>query len=117
MNRTRAAALAVAALALAGCGGASAAAGQSVNYRVCRHYETQRAWVKNLAEPTLADAVKFGIWVALDARQATPGTPLARDLAAMAAAQQAASTPAGALYDASGRVLNDCTALGVKFQP
>jgi hypothetical protein len=64
-----------------------------------------------------ADAIKFGTWDAVDAQQATPGTPLARDLAALTAAQQAASSPAGAVYNASVRVLNDCTTLGVTFQP
>lgn len=109
--------IAAAALTLTACGGSSAAAGQPANVRVCQHYQTQRATVKNLAEPTLADAIQFETWVALDAQQAIPGTPLARDLSAMSSAQRDMNGPAGAVYDASTRVLNDCTALGVKFQP
>ena len=62
-------------------------------------------------------SIRFAAWVALDARQATPGTPLARDLAAMSAAQNASGSPPGALYGASSRVLDDCAALGVKFPP
>ena len=104
------AALAVAAtaLTLAACGG-SASPGQPANVIVCQHYKVQRAFVKNLAEPTLADAIKFEGWIAVDAAQATPGTALARDLGAMSADERHLTSS----YDASGRVLNDCTALGV----
>jgi hypothetical protein len=109
--------LAAAALALAACGGGAHASQDASNVRVCQHYKVQRAYVKNLAAPTLADAAKVIAWTALDAQQATPGTPLARDLNAMSAAQQATSGPANATYEASRRVLNDCTALGVTFQP
>jgi len=106
-------AIAVTALALAACGGTSAPPGQAANVIVCQHYKVQRATVKNLAEPTVADAVKFRGWVAVDAAQATPGTAVARDLGVMATAQ----TADAAYYAASGRVLADCTALGVTFQP
>jgi hypothetical protein len=116
-TRPMAALVIAATAALTACGGANAAAGQPANHRVCQHYQTQRTTVKNLAEPTLADAIQFETWVALDAQQAIPGTPLARDLAAMSRAQQDTGSPASAVYDASIRVLHDCTALGVTFQP
>lgn len=105
-------AVAAAVLTLAACGG-GAPSGQPANVRVCQHYKVQRATVKNLAEPTLADALQFETWVALDAQQATPGTAVARDLNAMSGAMKNSSSD----YDASARVLNDCTALGVVFQP
>jgi len=101
-------AIAVAAVTLTACGGA--AAQQSANVIVCQHYKVQRAYVKNLAEPTLADAIKFEGWIAVDAAQATPGTALARDLAAMSADEQHLTSS----YDASARVLAACTAIGVK---
>jgi len=110
-------ALALVILTLTGtaCGGTSTA--QPANIRVCQHYQAQRAWVKNLAEPSLADAIRFETWVASDAWQAIPGTPLARDLSAMSAAQQDANSPPGAVYAASARVVGDCAALGVTFGP
>jgi hypothetical protein len=100
-------------LLAAACGGSAAPSRDAANTRVCGHYRTQRAHVKSLAEPTLADAVKFATWVAADAAEATPGTPLARDLAAMSTAEQDGTSS----YAASARVLKDCTALGVTFQP
>lgn len=104
------AALAVGALALTACGGG----GKDANdVRVCQHYRTQRAYVKNLAEPTLAGAVKFAGWVAADAGQATPGSAVSRDLNAMMRDEQTSQSS----YAASGRVLKDCEALGVTFQP
>lgn len=110
--RTAAAAACAAGLLAAACGGGTAS--QNVNnVRVCEHYRTQRAHVKSLAEPSLADALKFATWVAADAAEATPGTTLARDLNAMTRAQQKLTSP----YAASRRVVKDCTALGVTFQP
>jgi hypothetical protein len=102
-------AIAATAAALAACGGSTPSA-QSADVIVCQHYKVQRAYVKNLAEPTLADAIKFEGWIAVDAAQATPGTALARDLDAMSADEQHLTSS----YDASARVLADCTALGVK---
>lgn len=112
-------AIAATALTLTACGGSTAAqpARATGNIRVCQHYRTQRTYVQNTATPTLADTAKVEAWVALDAQQATPGTALKRDLSAMSAAQLDANTPASAVYDASARVLHDCTALGVTFQP
>lgn len=113
----RGALLAVAAaLTVTACGGSAAAhpaqsAAPSGNVRVCDHYRTQRAYILGLAKPTAADALKFIGWVAADAGQAAPGTPLARDLAAMHKAQ----VNDGPVYAISGRVLKDCEALGVKF--
>lgn len=106
---------------LTGCAAGAAASGNSTpaasqnvnNIRVCDHYRTQRAYVKNLAEPSMSDALKFATWVAADAAEATHGTTLARDLNAMSAAQQKLKSA----YAASKRVVQDCEALGVKFQP
>lgn len=102
--------------AITGCGGSAAAhPAQSPaapgNVRVCEHYRTQRAYILGLAEPSAADALKFIGWVTADAAQAEPGSPLARDLHAMHKAQ----LNDGPVYAASGRVLKDCEALGVKF--
>jgi hypothetical protein len=102
------------ALTLTACGGAAAGASHDAgNVRVCQHYRTQRAYVKNLSEPTIADAVKWMGWVGADAGEATPGTRLAGDLGQMATDMQASRS----LYAVSGRVLKDCEALGVTFQP
>ena len=108
------AALAATALTLTACGGSSQAASQNTNnVRVCQHYRVQRAYVKNLAEPSLGDALKWMGWVAADAGQATPGTQLASDLNQMAAGMQKNRS----IYAVSVRVLKDCEALGVTFQP
>lgn len=118
ITRTAAAlAIAVTALTLTACGGGAKAAGSTPdNLRVCQHYATQRAHVKNLAEPSLTDAIQFETWVALDAQQATPGTAVARDLGDLSAAQRDSSSPQSAVYNASTRVLKDCQALGVTLQ-
>lgn len=119
MTLRTAAAGACAAALLAGCGGSGTAAltvshsQNANNVRVCQHYRIQRAWVKNLAEPTMADALKFATWVAADAGQATPGTALARDLGTMHKAELKLTSS----YAASRRVVQDCEALGVTFQP
>lgn len=75
------------------------------NAVVCRHYLSQRAWVKGLAAPTLADALRFETDIAVDAAQTTPGTKLARDLSAMSADETAGRSS----YAASLRVYGDCT--------
>jgi hypothetical protein len=111
------AAAAVVALTLTACGGSTKAAGATAdNILVCQHYRIQRAHVKNLATPTLTDAIQFETWVALDAAQATPGTAVARDLAALSAAQHDTSGPQSAVYNTSTRVLTACQAIGVTFQ-
>jgi len=100
----------------AACGNPGHPAGWSAdNVRVCEHYRTQRADIKAIAEPTLADAQKAIVWVAADAAEATPGTPLARDLNAMSAAQVNLNGPDSAVYETSRRVEQDCAALGVAF--
>jgi hypothetical protein len=97
-------------LILAGCGGGTGhASAQPANVRVCQHYARQRAWVKNLTYPTMADALKFVEYVAAD--DAESSGQLHHDLAAMSAAEAAGRSS----YAASGRVLADCEALGVKF--
>jgi ABC-type glycerol-3-phosphate transport system substrate-binding protein len=112
---SRALAAAATALTLAACGGnAAAQPTRNVNnIRVCHHYRTQRAYVKNLAEPSIADALKWMGWVGADAGEATPGTQLASDLGEMSADMQTSKN----LYAISTRVLKDCEALGVTFQP
>lgn len=117
-SRVSALAIAVTALTLTACGGSAAAqpASNAANVRVCQHYRTQRTHVKNLAEPSLTDAIQFETWVALDAQQATPGTPVARDLGDLSRAQRDTNGPQSAVYDASTRVLTDCGKLGIKFQ-
>ena len=106
-------------LAVAGCGGAASAhpaqsPAATANVRVCEHYRTQRAWVLSLATPTAADALKFTGYVSVDAAQATPGTPVARALAALSRAQRDPNGPVGST---SEQVLKACRALGVKFSP
>ena len=99
--------MAAAVLILTGCSSTAtpAAAPAGANALVCRHYLAQRAWVKNLASPTLADAAKFAGYVGADDGQARPGTKLRRDLDAMAAAIQAGKSD----YAASRLVYGDCT--------
>lgn len=107
-------AAACAAVLLAAC---STTGGQDANnannIRVCGHYRIQRAHVKNLAEPTIADALRLETWVAADAAEATPGTTLASDLGDMASGMAHTRS----IYAPSLRVIKDCTALGVTFQP
>lgn len=105
--------LAVAMLTVTACGSSAPASSSADNVRVCQHYRTQRAYVKNLATPTLSDAIKWEGWVAVDSGQATPGTQVASDLKEMYADMQGTRS----LYAISGRVLDDCKALGVTFQP
>src|SRR6185437_15055718 len=78
-------------LAATACGSSAGAppAGNGANTLVCRHYLAQRAWVKGLAFPTLAEAAKFAGYVGADDGQAQPGTKLRRDLDAMVTAIQA----------------------------
>lgn len=110
--------LAAAAALIAGCGGTAAAvpgtqhAAASGNTRVCEHFRTQRNFVLNDATPNLAAAVKIESWIAVDQAQATPGSPLARDLNTMLHAMQSTQ---GSDYTASRQVLRDCQALGVTF--
>lgn len=83
---------------LAACSGAP----PTGNALVCQHYLTQRAWVKDLTQPTIADALQFETDVAVDAVQAA-GT-LRRDLNAMQASMAAGRSD----FAASRRVFNDC---------
>lgn len=117
MTIRTATAVACAAILLAGCGGGAAASQNVNNIRVCGHYRTQRAHVKSLAEPSLTSALKFATWVAADAAGATHGTALARDLNDLSNAQQNPKSPQSSVYNSSRRVVKDCEALGVKFQP
>jgi hypothetical protein len=113
--RFRAAIAAAAGLALtlaAGCGSSSPQQGspaggtQAANTLVCKHYLIQRAWVKNLTTPTVADALKFEGYVTVDAAQSTG--QLHRDLTAMSAAEQAG----GSSYAESTAVYHDCGGVG-----
>lgn len=99
-------AIAAAAFTLAACGGnAVTDPPSSDNALVCQHYLTQRAWVKSLVQPTVADALKFETDIAADAAEATPNTKLARDLNAMSDDMSSNRSD----YAASKRVYEDCT--------
>ena len=76
---------------------------------VCHHYMTQRAWIRGVAQPTAADALKFISDVAADVAQSPAAATLHADLAALAKAQRGD----GPVYAASTRVYNDCAAIGV----
>lgn len=96
-------------LLLAGCGTAAAGTGSGVsvtssaNTQVCRNYLQQRAWVKSLVQPTLADALQFETDVTVDAAQATGSLKSA--LGAMQQANQAGRSD----YAPSRVVLADCS--------
>jgi len=108
-----------AALAAAGCSSSgapsAAAAARSTGpaadqVLVCHHYMTQRAWVRGLAKPTLADAVKVEEYVTADVIQSEGTGKLHADLAAMLAAGKAGKD----IHALSARVYRDCAAIGVK---
>lgn len=111
MRHGAAASALIALAAVTACGGTAAHSAQSGNVRVCQHYRTQRAKLLATATPTLADAAQVVVWVSADAAQATPGTPLARDLAQMLSAMRREASTSAAI----GRVHADCQALGVKI--
>ena len=75
----------------------------AANRLVCKHYLAQRDHVKNLAQPTLTDAMQFETDVTVDAAQSSGR--LHKDLEAIAAAIQASRSD----YAASVRVYDDCT--------
>ena len=77
---------------------------------VCHHYMKQRAWIRGIAAPTVADAIKFIGYVAADVAQSAGTGKLHADLAALAAAQRSATGP---VYATSTRVYNDCAAIGI----
>jgi len=79
------------------------------NTQVCQHYQTQRAWVKGLAKPTITDALKFETYVAAD--EAESNGTLQQDFAAMSAAEQKQKSSLAA----SQKVIADCQALGIRF--
>jgi len=108
-----------AALAVTGCSSSgapsAAAAARSTGpaadqVLVCHHYMTQRAWVRGLAKPTLADAVKVEEYVTADVIQSEGTGKLHADLAAMLAAGKAGKD----IHALSARVYRDCAAIGVK---
>ena len=108
-----------AALAVTGCSSSgapsAAAAARSTGpaadqVLVCHHYMTQRAWVRGLAKPTLADAVKVEEYVTADVIQSEGTGKLHADLAAMLAAGKAGRD----IHTLSARVYRDCAAIGVK---
>ena len=83
----------------------------SGNVLVCQHYAVQRSFVLHLAEPDVADALKFIGWLGVDGQQSTG--KVHADLVAMLNADAAGRSPG----PASSRLLTDCEALGVKFSP
>jgi len=108
-----------AALAVTGCSSSgapsAAAAARSTGpaadqVLVCHHYMTERAWVRGLAKPTLADAVKVEEYVTADVIQSEGTGKLHADLAAMLAAGKAGKD----IHALSARVYRDCAAIGVK---
>lgn len=115
---------ALAALALAGCGTQAAAtpqaskAAEPAPVRVCQNYVTQRAYVLSLTEPTVADALKFGGWIHVDAAQLDGSTAVGRDFAefdAILADSLQSPGTAGSDKAISAKTKADCQALGVKF--
>jgi hypothetical protein len=75
----------------------------AANDLVCTHYLKQRAWVKNLVQPTLADIMQFEIDLAADMAESTGS--LHHDLNAMLAAVKAGKSD----YTPSKWVYDDCT--------
>jgi hypothetical protein len=45
------------------------------NVQVCKNYRVQRAWVKSIAQPTVADGIKFETDLTVASAQATPSSP------------------------------------------
>lgn len=99
--------LAIAALSLTACSaGQPPEKGTPVaNALVCQHYLTQRAWVKGLVQPTVADAEQFISDVTVDAAQSTG--QLHADLQTMSD-DMAVGQSGPAYYAASTRVYDDC---------
>jgi len=107
-----------AALTATGCGSAapmSATAAASATgpaadaALVCHHYMTQRAWIRSLAKPTLADALKAQGFIAADLAESAGTGKLHADLAAEHAAAQAGKD----ISAEAQRVRGDCAAIGV----
>jgi ABC-type glycerol-3-phosphate transport system substrate-binding protein len=113
-----AAALTAAAL-LAGCGGGGApmsaadaarATGNAADQAlVCHHYMKQRAWIRGITTPTLADAFQAEAGIAVDVTQSEGTGKLHADLAAMYQAGKAGRD----VHAASERVYQDCAAIGI----
>ena len=113
--------LAAAALGLAACTTAGSAAPMSATAAaqatgsaadtalVCHHYMKQRAWIRSIARPTLADAIQAMTDVAADVVQSQGTGKLHADLAAMYAAGKAGRD----IHGLSERVYRDCAAIGV----
>lgn len=90
--------------------------------RACKHYKIQRAAVKAIVYPALADATKFVLGLTADAGDAAPDTKLDRDLTIMLKKEQANMAAMGGSSDKSQsveaiskKVLTDREALGVQF--
>lgn len=120
-----------AALLLAACGNtaaptpspsqAAASVAKQDDVTACQHYKAQRAVVKALTYPTLADVTKFVTGLALDNADAAPDTALYRDLTIMDTEESANLAAIGGTSKSvsveaiSEKVLSDCEALGVQF--
>jgi ABC-type glycerol-3-phosphate transport system substrate-binding protein len=104
-------------LALAACSGgapsepaAVAATGSAADAAlVCHHYMKQRAWVRGLVHPTLADGIQIRNDIAIDVIQSEGTGKLHDDLQAMYRTGKAGHD----IHAASTRVYNDCAALGI----
>jgi len=89
---------------------AAAATGAAADQAlVCHHYMKQRAWVRSLAKPTLADALRMEGYIAADVGQSEGTGKLHTDLQAMLTAMQHTRD----VHAASERIYQDCAAIGV----
>ena len=76
---------------------------------VCHHYMKQRAWIRGITAPTLADALQAEADIAVDVTQSEGTGKLHTDLAAMYQAGKAGRD----VHTASERVYRDCAAIGI----
>ena len=76
---------------------------------VCHHYMKQRAWIRGITAPTLADALQAEADIAVDVTQSEGTGKLHADLAAMYQAGKAGRD----VHTASERVYRDCAAIGI----
>jgi hypothetical protein len=76
---------------------------------VCHHYMKQRAWIRSITSPTLADALQAETDIAVDVTQSEGTGKLHADLAAMYRAGKAGKD----IHGLSEVVYKDCAAIGV----
>ena len=76
---------------------------------VCHHYMKQRAWIRSITKPTLADAIQAETDIAVDVTQSEGTGKLHADLAAMYRAGKAGHD----IHGLSELVYQDCAAIGI----